>query len=65
VCKSSWNINLVTVFRAEDDAGPSTEVGGTLAYIQHNVESLAFDDATQLCLRVVQLIVQPAERAFP
>ena len=65
VRKSSRNINLVLLFCAEEDASPLTEVGGTLSYIHRDVERLAFHNAAQFRLRMVQLIVEPSQGAFP
>jgi hypothetical protein len=65
VRKSSRNINLVLVFRTEENASPLAEVRRASTNIQYYVKRFAFHNAAQLCLRMAQLIVQPSQRPFP
>ena len=61
--KSAGNINLIMLFRGEKHAGPFSKMRGADSNIHGDVESFALDDAAQLRLRMVQLIMKPAQSA--
>jgi len=61
VRESNGDIDLILLFGGEADAGPFAEMGRADANVGDYVESFAFDDATELGLRVVELIVKAAK----
>src|ERR1700730_2001187 len=60
--KSGRDIDLILLHRREENAGPLAKVRRPNADVNGDVQHFAFDDATELCLRMLQLIVKPAKR---
>ena len=62
VCEANRNVDLILLSCGEADAGPFAEMRRTEANVGDYVQSFALDDATELSLRVMELIVEAAKR---
>ena len=62
--KARWNINLILLFGGEMHAGPLPKARRTDADVHGDVEGFTFDDATELRLRMSQLIMQTAKSSL-
>jgi len=61
VSKTCRDIHLVLFLRGEADARPFAKMWRADANVHRDVQSFAFDDATELGLGMLQLIVKAAE----
>lgn len=59
--KASGNVDLVLLASGKEQADPSAESGSAPADVQGNIKRLLFNDPTESCLWVVQLIVEATE----
>src|SRR6266849_10227348 len=58
------NIDLILFPGREQNTGPFSETWRAQSNINRDVQSVAFDDATEFCLWVTQLVVKPSQGPF-
>jgi hypothetical protein len=58
------NIDLIVFSRGEEHAGPFSIGGRARTDIDGNIKGFTFDDTTKLCLRMLELVMQSAERVL-
>ena len=62
--KAFWNIKLLLVFSAENNAVPFAEGFAVLTQIYGNIKNLAFKASYQLALRIVFLKMQTSQNTL-
>src|SRR5207302_2350420 len=64
VSKPAWNIDLILRDGRQHNRRPFSESRRTGADVHRNIQRFSFDDAADLGLSVVQLVMQTAQRSF-
>src|ERR1700691_2669581 len=62
--KTHRNVNLILFLCGENHARPSPEIWRAKPNVESDIQSFALDDSTEPGLRMVQLVVKTAHRAF-
>jgi hypothetical protein len=64
VREPSGNIDLIVCTGGEEHAGPFSKGGRARTDIDGNIKGFPFDDTAKFCLRMLELIMQSAERVL-
>lgn len=64
VRKAHRDVDLILPLRRKKDTGPFSEMGRVEPDVDRDIQSLALDDAAQLGLWTVKLVMEAAKRAF-
>lgn len=65
VCETSWNVDLMLIFRRQDNAGPFPECRGAATYVDGNIKNFPAHYPAQFRLGMAQLVVETTQRITP